>query len=107
MATTKPFTLAAATVLNGTFHTNNANAAAIRKEIGMALLAGHLSPTRKMATAIIGNKEITAKTPVLTNTPPYSLCCYITKIFCYTTNVIYINYTYLLCNYNNILKIIN
>src|SRR5690606_12693528 len=66
-ATTKPLIEAAATCAPGTFQTNSARTTATRYEIGIALLAGHLSPTRNTATAIIGNNDKKANIPVLIN----------------------------------------
>jgi len=61
----RPFIEAASTLDIDNCHTNRAKAAATTYAIGMALLAGQRSITKKIATEIIGSKESNARIPVL------------------------------------------
>src|SRR5699024_573861 len=64
-ATTRPLIDAAATWANEIFHRNSASTTTVMYDNGMALLAGQRNTTRKMATTMIGSKEMAARTPIL------------------------------------------
>ena len=63
-AITAPLTVAAATQLMGVFQTSRASSRAKAKATGMALVAGHRSPTMNTKMATMGKAAIRARIPV-------------------------------------------